>query len=192
MGVKPRRHAACRWAAAGPDIQSRGKSPGIARVQVPEPREGVLISDMSEARPEPRGRSRREEDERSSLVGYAPSSADTECRSRARSSQRPDKQSENRLAPRSATVWLECAPQCRRKGSRARTSSAGAGPCRQPLSGPQRRGASSAERESNMRVTVAKKNPVDHPHMRIPVNASTPLSSRHSRGSTMSPYPVVV
>ena len=39
----------------------------------------------------------------------------------------------------------------------------------------------------NMRVTTAKKNAVDHPHIRMPVSASIAPTSRHSCGSTMSP-----
>src|SRR4029079_11051530 len=42
------------------------------------------------------------------------------------------------------------------------------------------------------RLTMAKKKPVDQPHMRMPVSASTALPNRHCGGSTMSPYPVVV
>jgi hypothetical protein len=38
-----------------------------------------------------------------------------------------------------------------------------------------------------IRLRTAKKKPVDHPHIRMPVSASTPPSSRHSRGSTRSP-----
>ena len=40
---------------------------------------------------------------------------------------------------------------------------------------------------SYRRLTSAKKNPVDHPHIRMPVSASTPPSRRHSLGSTRSP-----
>jgi len=39
----------------------------------------------------------------------------------------------------------------------------------------------------NMRLTIAKKKPVDHPHIRIPVNASTPPANRNSVGRTRSP-----
>ena len=39
---------------------------------------------------------------------------------------------------------------------------------------------------------LAKKKPVDQPHIRMPVSASTPPTSRQSAGSTTSPYPVVV
>jgi hypothetical protein len=44
-----------------------------------------------------------------------------------------------------------------------------------------------AARVSYMRLTTAKKNPVDHPHIRIPVRASTPPTIRHSSGNTTSP-----
>src|SRR5262245_26821765 len=40
---------------------------------------------------------------------------------------------------------------------------------------------------SIMRLTTAKKNPVDQPHIRMPVRASTAPSSRESAGKTRSP-----
>src|SRR5262249_21109861 len=42
-------------------------------------------------------------------------------------------------------------------------------------------------RVSNMRLTTAKKKPVDHPHTRTRVSASPAPNSRHSAGSTRSP-----
>src|SRR5688572_30338865 len=39
----------------------------------------------------------------------------------------------------------------------------------------------------NIRLATAKKNPVDHPHIRMPVNASTAPTNCHSFGSTRSP-----
>ena len=44
----------------------------------------------------------------------------------------------------------------------------------------------------NIFEKTAKEKPVDKPHIRIPVSASTPPTNRHSSGSTRSPYPVVV
>src|SRR4029079_3683812 len=40
--------------------------------------------------------------------------------------------------------------------------------------------------------TTAKNRPVERPHIRMPVSASTPPTNRHASGSTRSPYPVVV
>ncbi len=40
---------------------------------------------------------------------------------------------------------------------------------------------------SKIRLTAAKKNPVDQPHIRMPVNASMLPTSRQSTGSTRSP-----
>jgi hypothetical protein len=40
---------------------------------------------------------------------------------------------------------------------------------------------------SSTRLTTAKKNPVDHPHIRMPVSASIAPTSRHSTGSSRSP-----
>ncbi|MNC86894.1 hypothetical protein D3C83_25810 [compost metagenome] len=50
-----------------------------------------------------------------------------------------------------------------------------------------RGGGSGMAVASNTRLTTAKKKPVDQPHMRMPVNASTPPTSRHAGGSTRSP-----
>ena len=42
------------------------------------------------------------------------------------------------------------------------------------------------------RLTTAKKYPVDRPHIKIPVRASTAPTRRHASGNVRSPYPVVV
>ena len=49
------------------------------------------------------------------------------------------------------------------------------------------RSCSEADLAARNLVTAAKKNPVDSPHIRMPVNASSGPSSRHSSGSTRSP-----
>jgi len=46
---------------------------------------------------------------------------------------------------------------------------------------------SAEDLKANNFVTMAKKKPVDSPHIRMPVNPSTGPTSRHSFGSTKSP-----
>ena len=53
-------------------------------------------------------------------------------------------------------------------------------------------GSSIIRRSAIIRPTTVKKNPVDQPHIKIPVKASTPPTSRHFSGKTRSPYPTVV
>jgi hypothetical protein len=52
-------------------------------------------------------------------------------------------------------------------------------------------GSSIIRRSAIIRPTTVKKNPVDQPHIKIPVKASTPPTSRHFSGKTRSPYPTV-
>src|SRR5262249_25790872 len=55
------------------------------------------------------------------------------------------------------------------------------------LRAPYRPLAATTGAASKALVRTAKKNPVDKPHIRIPVSASMPPTRRHAGGSTRSP-----